>query len=522
MNVKTLLYALLSAFTILAILCIYPGFTWLENDDLVMYRISNSVITGELETNLVFISPFCGSIIYLINVALGIKYGYVLFFFLLHTICFVLATNWIFLTFKHKRLDGLLLFSVYLICFFLPSVTRLNFTTLAFHSFLGAVALFNSGLKSEELRYLLAAFVLYIGFSIRSQVIMLLIPLLIFQAPRIEFQPKPLIFSSILLITLFCLDRVVLTSMGSDWDYFYAYNKVRGFLQDSPYNWYMLSYDKIRWSVADYEYYRKFFFDSVPKFNLEGLQSVRDNFRFLGIRNLVNMTTSQVFLSKNGVISFIAIGFGFYALMKRKFDAFFILAYFILSLLLISSFSILKERVLLPYSLLVFGIIFLRFEDLKILKLTSFVVLVFGIYVYSFQLANGKESEPAAYMPKIDFSSTIVTCTGRGYPSLTIRLYEDKLPGLNQFYYLGWMTHCPHQKKNRFFTSDSSLIAKVLTGKHYFLIDDYSESILKNYIRANYCDSIVRSVCWKSGTMRLLQYQLPNRSSISRQTKLAK
>lgn len=520
MNAKILLYALLFALSIFGILSIYPGFTWLENDDLVMYRISNSVVTGQLETNLVFISPFCGLIVYLINLALGIKYGYVLFFFTLHAFCFALTVNWLYSNFNQEPINGVLLFLVYLVCFFLPSVTRLNFTTLAFHSFIGAFALFKGGPRNETLRYLLAALILFIGFSIRSQVIMLLIPLLVFQVRSLKLDYKQLIYSGIFLVTLFCLDRFVLTSTGTDWDYFYEYNKVRGFLQDSPYNWYMLAFDKIRWSVPDYEYYRKFFFDSVPKFDPEGLQSVRDSFRFLGIRNLVNMTTSQVFLGKNGFISFTAIGFAVYALLNRKPDLFFILSYFVLSLILISSFSILKERVLLPYSLVVFGIVAIRLNNFVVVKFLSVAILCFGTYIYTVQLASGKESEPTSYLPKTEAGSAIVTCTGRGYPSLSVRLNEDKIESLDHFYYLGWMIHCPHQAKSRFFTSDSSLISKVLTGKHYFLIDDYSESILINYIKASYSDSIIRSVRWKSGTMHLLRYQLPDQRSISNESKL--
>jgi hypothetical protein len=253
-------------------------------------------------------------------------------------------------------------------------------------------------------------------------------------------------------------------------------------------------------------FFRSFFFDNTDIFNIKNLYDIKNSLHQLGYRELFQNIVMQNF---GGIKKYVAVSlfiFLIYLVSKKKFRVSFFILYFFVFSVAVSSVLIFKDRVFYPFLFTILFLIGFCGDDKRFNLLVFSFVLFVGMFYWYLPVIFITKKDYSTF-PLIDSSKRIYVLCYQNYPSLQVRLYEDQIPDLDKFYYMGWMTYCPYQSKVDDEIRGANIFSDMIKGHHYVLIDDFNLPLVMDYLGQKDRFMLTYKTIWEDNGVKLIQFE---------------
>jgi MFS family permease len=429
-----------------------------QTDEFGMMILASGIYTGEQENMLIFISPIIGKFLNFLYTVFSEKLNWYSIFIL-----FVYFSSWLAILnlvtcIKEFTKEKILGFYFLFITFGVYFILNFSFTVASF--FLGITAILYYLFSPKTIAnivifvsffiicFLLRSFVFYYLIILFCAIIVLEF---IFDNRKINFKQLSILIA---FAALFFWTNNKLASQNHEWQKFLDYNIVRGRLQDNP-NFYFNNKEEIKlkmnWSETDYQMLYNWNTDIENKFTKHELAKLLGSLKLSTFWGLYYLH----YILKNSLFYYVLTFLLFFSVLNKNYNwkLFLIALFFITSLLIISQFYIMKERVFLPLLFSLFMLLLFNYKFKKV-NFASFVTatlfLVFMSYKsYSKAIETQSEITILNKNKKIfdTFSKQDFVLWGDLKLNYFTGFYQPYLSLKGRMYISNWFSNSPHNNK---------------------------------------------------------------------------
>lgn len=464
-----------------------------ENDDIIMCLIANGEYSGTPDCHLVFINALFGSLLACLYKIFPAFEWYTISFCILHVVS---MTCVVYLLIKKKNLNTTykLIWLSFFYVIWIRMLMTLQFTTTAgISAVAGCWLMCHETRKTKIIGGILIIIASMLRFQVVGLVVLLFIPLFIYQFKLKYKQYIPLILIGTLVLIIKFSDNFFYQS--PEWKYYKQYNQIRGQLNDNP-NAHKLDVN-FEWpngvKRADYEMLLSFIADPTI-LDLEALKIISGEVKRTSLQNKIqNVSKLRLYLT---ITLLMISSMALLSLNASKTKKVYLVASLLLFCLVAIGISLngtLKNRVFLCMLLsIIIGCYHVATLDnnkrFLTLCLLGVIMLMNGKYVKQIHNAHKTVERKITYwneistlLEKMPDDGYRITSTGADMVLEGMSIFKVKIPNYS-ILGLGWLTSIPFNAEifnsYRDFTRNN---IHILTPNNETSIQRVQSSIQNNY-----------------------------------------